>query len=304
MSREFAPPIRKDAFKITAISDTHFGRRSWTNEVMGQAGGSLDRLAPVTDMFAHVGDIIHWNVANQKTAQDEAAMAWLRARREATGKPWSVIAGNHCLNSYDAPFPGRTGEEWAATYGEAQMSLTDHDTWLRVLFVTPDRQRYESGNGGYLPMEISDSQMAWIKARADEAPARRVFVFFHAPLPTQYPSHMDGSNVLDVLEATPNIIGWVSGHRHTNLASDQYAFLNHRLNSRLIHHINLPTFGGATPGFPDDRWGQPFLSTHISILPEGGVEIRFRDHVQSRWVPWYKTGMVTRLAPLGIGGSQ
>lgn len=299
MTREYAPPIRMDAFKITIISDTHFGRRSWTNEAMQHAGPSLDRLAPVTDLFAHAGDVIHWNVADQMAAQDASAKNWLAAREAGTGRPWEVIAGNHCLCSYAAPFPSRTGPEWSEDYAEPQMNVVDHDSWLRLLFVTPDRQRYNLDDGGYFPMEISNSQVEWIVEQAAEAPERRVVVFYHAPLPSQFPSHMDGSNVMNAIEATSNIIGWVSGHRHTNLQTDNYAFLNFKVSKRLIHHVNVPSFGGATPGYPDDRWGQPFLSTHLSILPEGGMEVRFRDHMQERWVPWHKTGFVTRLSSVG-----
>lgn len=299
MTRMFAPPTRMDAFKITTISDSHFGRRSWTNDAMNHAGPSLDKLAPVTDLFVHAGDIIHWNVAGDMAAQDASALSWMGTRQSNTGVPWKRIAGNHCLRSYDDPFPGRTGAEWSTTYSQPQMEVFDHDTWLRLLFVTPDQQRYNLVDGGYYPMELSTSQVDWIVARANDAPGRRVFVFFHAPLPSQFPSHMDGSNVMAAIEATPNIIGWVSGHRHTNLKTDLYAFLNFKVQTRLIHHINLPTFGGATGGFTDDRWGQPFISTHISILPEGGVEIRFRDHLREIWLPWNQTGYVTKLLPIG-----
>lgn len=299
MSREFAYPIADEGYRMTVISDTHFGRRSWTNDAMSNAARSFDRMAGMTDLFAHAGDVIHWNTADAQAGQDASAIAWINARKANTGKPWKVVAGNHDLCSYGTPFPSRTGAQFASAYSESLMSFVDHEDWLRILFITPNQQRYNLEEGGHYPMEMGSDQVAWMVDRANEAPNRQVYVVYHAPLPSQFPSHMDGSNVLTSLEAATNIIGWISGHRHTNVETDNLAFLNFPVRSRLIHNINVPTFGGATGGYTDDRWGQPFVSTHITIKKDRSVELRFRDHVQDRWLRARRTGMfVTTLAPI------
>jgi len=296
MSRQWAPPIRTDGYRITLVSDSHHGRRNFSEAVLERAGRSLDRLAPVSDRFIHIGDSIHWQTATEKTTQDNQVKAWLSSRRSNSGKPWDIIAGNHDLQSYGSPYPGRSGDTWATDLGEAPRNkVIDVDNRYRLVLVSPIYQGYDAAKPGHLPMELNASEIAWIKAQADAVPSRRVFVFFHAPLPAQYTSHMKDNAAQVMVENTPNIVAWISGHRHTSLQTDQYAFINFRAESRLIHHINLPTFGGVTSGYSDDRWGQPFLSTHLTILPEGGVELRFRDHLQECWVPWFKTGMVTTL---------
>ena len=297
--RAWPTPLRTDALRLTIVSDTHFGRRDFTQTAMSTAGPSLDREASRTDIFVDLGDAIHWRYADQKTAEDSAAKAWTAARKTATGKPWYAIAGNHDLQSYGTPFPNRTGDQWAADMGVGSRNqVVDWQDWARLVLVSPQTQVYDESKPGHAPMELSAAEVAWIKARADEVPERRVLVFFHAPLPAQYTSHMKDTLAQDMVAETPNIIGWVSGHRHVNLATDQYCFINHPASGRIIHHVNVPTFGGATGGYADDRWGQPFLSTHLTILPEGGLEVRCRDHMQSRWVPWWKTGMVTYLPPV------
>lgn len=296
MSREWANPLRTDGYRIVMVSDSHHGRRSFTETMLERAGKSLDRLAPVTDRFIHVGDSIHWASANDKTTQDNQVKAWLANRKTATGKPWDIIAGNHDMQSYGTPFPNRSGDVWAADLGVGARNKVIDTPICRLILVSPVFQGYDTGKPGHLPMELNATEIAWIKTQADAAPQGRAFVFFHVPLPSQYPSHMKDTAAQTMVENTPNIKAWISGHRHTSLESDQYAFLNHRADSRLIHHVNLPSFGGVTTGYTDDRWGQPVLSTHMTILPEGGIELRFRDHLQERWVPWYKTGKVTRLA--------
>ena len=299
MSREWAPPVRTDGHRIVMVSDSHHGRRAFSETVLERAGKSLDRLASITDRFIHLGDSIHWQTATEKTNQDNQVKTWLANRKTNTGKPWDIIAGNHDLQSYGSPFPNRSGDAWATDLAiGARNKVIDVDNQYRLILASPIFQGYDAAKPGHLPMELSTDEIAWIKAQADAVPNRRVFVFFHAPLPSQYPSHMKDTAAQIMVENTPNIHAWISGHRHTNLQTDQYAFLNHRAETRLIHHINLPTFSGVTSGYTDDRWGQPFLSTHMTILPEGGLELRFRDHLQERWVPWFKTGAVTRLARL------
>lgn len=299
MTREFAAPTSTEGFKVTVISDTHFGRRSWTNDAMANAARSFDAMSSITDLFVHGGDVIHWNTAGAMASQDSSAKAWINARKTNTGKPWKLIAGNHDLCSYGTPFPSRTGDQWATDYGESKMSFIDHSDWLRILFVTPNEQLYNTTDGGYMPMALGNDQVTWIVDRAGEVPNRQVYVVFHAPLPSQFPSHMDGSNLMTQLEQATNIIGWVSGHRHTNVETDNLAFLNFKVQTRLIHHINVPTFGGATGGYTDDRWGQPFVSTHLTIHKDKSVEIRFRDHMQNRWLRAFRTGMyVTTLPPV------
>ena len=297
--RGWPTPLRADALRLTIVSDMHFGRREFTQTVMEQAGASLDREAHRTDVFLDLGDLIHWRYATQGPVEDAQARAWINDRAAKTGKPWYSIAGNHDLVSYGAPFPRRSGDQWASDLGlDSRNQVIDWQHWARLILVSPQTQLYDESKPGHAPMELSADEVAWIKAQADEVPERRVLVFFHAPLPTQYTSHMKDTLAQDMVGETPNIVAWVSGHRHTNLATDQYAFINHPASGRVIHHVNVPTFGGATGGYADDRWGQPFLSTHLTVLPEGGLEVRCRDHLQSRWVPWWKTGYVTRLPAL------
>ena len=86
--RAWPTPLRTDALRLTIVSDTHFGRRDFTQTAMSTAGPSLDREASRTDIFVDLGDAIHWRYADQKTVEDSAAKAWTAARKTATGKPW------------------------------------------------------------------------------------------------------------------------------------------------------------------------------------------------------------------------
>ena len=299
--RYWPTPLRDDALRLTIVSDMHFGRREFTEAAMTSAGTSLDREADRTDIFLDLGDSIHWRLAGDQPSEDAAAKSWITARKTATGKPWYSIAGNHDLQSYGTPFPSRSGDQWATDMAMGTRNrVIDWQDWVRLILVSPQVQRYDESKPGHFPMELSTTEIAWIKQKAEEVPDKRVFVFFHAPLPSQYTSHMDSDAAQQMVASTTNIVAWVSGHRHVNLATDQYCFINHPASGRVIHQIKVPTFGGATGGYTDDRWNQPFVSTHMSILPEGGVELRCRDHMQYRWIPWYKTGMVTYLPPVGV----
>lgn len=290
MSRTFQHPFKNDAFSLNVVSDVHIGRRSWTYDALRHASSGLDRMARYTDLYVNLGDLIHWNTAESMDVQDTQALSWLSDRKLATGKPWKSIAGNHDLRSYGAPNPGRTGNEWCTKYGEELTSYVDHSNWLRLLFITPEAQEYDHDNLTYKPMTIGDDQVSWLIARSEEVPERDVYIFYHAPLPSQFPPHMNGDNLMGAIENVENIKGWISGHRHTNLLSDKYAFLNFKIQTRLIHHVNVCTFGGATPGYADDRWGQPFISTHLTFNPGGGLEIRNKDHMLGSWIMWKQTG--------------
>lgn len=299
MSRAWPSPVRPDALRLTVVSDMHHGRREFTPAAMAHAGASLDHEADRTDLFLDLGDSIHWRLAEHKDPNDAAAKAWLAERAANTSRPWYSIGGNHDLQSYGKPYPNRSGDEWAADMGfDERNHVIDWQDWARIIMVTPTFQGFDTEKPGHLPMELGTDEVAWIKARADEVPERHVLVFFHAPLPAQYTSHMKDDAAQVMVANTPNIVAWVSGHRHVDLTTDEYCFLNHPASGRVIHHVNVPSFGGGTPGTSDDRWGQPFQSTHLTILREGGIEVRCRDHMQARWVPWWRTGYVTALPAL------
>lgn len=302
MSREWPAPLRDDALRLTIVSDMHHGRRKFTPAAMAHAGSSLDREADRTDMFLDLGDSIHWRLAEHKDPNDAAAKAWLAERAANTNRPWYSIGGNHDLQSYGEPYPNRSGDEWAADMGfDKRNHVIDWQDWARIIMVTPTFQGFDTEKPGHLPMELGTDEVAWVKARADEEPHRVTLVCFHAPTPAHYSGHVtdETANLIEgMLGNTPNVAAFLSGHRHTNLASDTRCFDDYEAGGRTLHWVNVPSFGGGTHGAPDDRWGQPFLSTHLTIYRDARIEVRCRDHMQARWVPWWRTGYVTTLPAL------
>lgn len=285
MGRPWAPPLRADALNILLVSDMHHGRRAFTTDAMNNAARSFDRLAAKAHRIIDIGDGIHWRRAEDLAKDNAQWLSWVNARRAATGKPFDAIAGNHCLQSYGAPYPRRSGDQWAADAGlPSRNKVIDHEDWLRLILVTPIFQGYSTETNGHAPMVLNPDELAWIRAQAAATPNRRVYVFFHAPI--QYGGHMNWEDARAAIAMEPNIVAWVSGHRHMDPATDARAFMNLTYDGKTVHAINLPTFGGICGAVGDDRWGQPFHSTMMSILPEGGVELRVFEHMSHTWVPY------------------
>lgn len=283
MARSWAPPLRGDAYTVLLVSDMHHGRREFTPFCMNNAASSFDKLAEKASRIIDLGDGIHWRLADSLASDNAAWLNWVKARRAKTKKPFDLIAGNHCLQSYGTPYPNRSGDQWAK---DAELpnrnTVIDHSDWLRFVLVTPIFQGYNTASGGHLPMELNGAELQWIKDQAAAVPDRRVYVFFHAPV--QYGGHMNLEAARAMMATQPNIVAWVSGHRHMDPATDARAFMNLAFDGTEIHAINLPTFGGATSIATDDRWGQPYHSTLMTILPEGGVELRVYDNMTGNWI--------------------
>lgn len=296
MGRAWAPPVRKDTFNLILVSDMHHGRRTFSTAALSNAARSLDQIAKSSaDRIIDVGDGIHWRLADSLQSDNAALVSWVAGRRALTGKPVDLIAGNHCLRSYGTPQPGRTGDQWARDVGlPSRNTVIDHEDWCRLVLMSPTEQSYSAETGGHAPMVITPADFDWLRARAREVPKRRVFVFFHAPI--QYGGHMNWEDARAAISGEPNIVAWVSGHRHMNPDTDSRAFINLTWDAKTIHAINLPSFGGVMDLAADDRWGQPFHATLLSILPEGGVELRILECMTNVWVP-YMGQHVIRLPP-------
>lgn len=276
------PPVSGPA-NIAVIADTQILRRSWLMNHLNKCGFELDRLIGKTDAWVHVGDIIHWreNAEADLTSQEGKAMAWMQARKDANpDKPNVIVPGNHDLASFIAPFPSRTGQQWATKWAQnlnTVKDLPEHD--LRIIGVGPD-QWLCTEEDGYGPQQLPSSTVQWMADRVQET-SMKVLIVNHTPPPGHINGHLVDNGITDLLSSHRNIVAWVSGHIHPNVQTDTRIAQMVTYGENRVACICAPSLGGS-----GERWDADWTASVISIYPDRRVEVRFRDPLRSVWRSW------------------
>lgn len=276
MSRSYPYPIEGDS-SLLFITDLHMGRRTWTATQLANAGADIDYMEKFVDGVAVGGDLIHW--ANAATPEDAQWAAWYNARKKSV--PWARVAGNHDLASFGTPFPGRSATQWLAAIGESGQNVVRDLGAVRVIAVTPDAWERPDWDAG---MALSAATMNWLESTlaASEKPA---WIVAHNPLGQQYPGHIVAATqtrLSSIIAASGKVIGWLSGHRHSDIRTD----LNHAkqitVNGKRIAAVNGPPAGGQVLGTTLDPWDSA-LHAVVLTYKQGVVTCRWRNLVTRSW---------------------
>lgn len=279
-------PDMRDGTTICHLSDQHFGQRTFSSAWAQTVGTDLDALADTVSGYVNTGDCDHWRT----TTVDGEILSWMDAREAAAGVPMLVTAGNHDLSAFGGtdPHPGRTSTQWAQDIGVVAPNRVVDMGDLRIIGTSPDVWQYtDAGNFGRMAM--TTATLEWLDGQVAAAGSRHVFIANHAPVPEHFPGHMvteTAAALADIIGGAPNVMGWLSGHRHANIRTEPDHVKVVNVGGRNIFAVNAPPAGGSMPGTLPDRDIHQFGTTAESIYltyRNGTLTARWRDHLRGRW---------------------
>lgn len=297
-SREYPFPQAADGTTIHHITDTHFGAANGAGFVKNW----LDRVR-ADDLFldfmplhghVHTGDAIHWYEGDnsQSVAQAEADdfAAW-RGRFEAyRNVPFLQAAGNHDLigpgsynsstGKYDIRDNPITVQEFCTMQqvpsGNRYAVMGD----IGVATISPDSWAFNTG------FTVSAATLSWLDTTLQNA-GRPVFIGAHVPLAGQAGSDItNDADVVAVLDANPNAVGWLSGHYHHAPNSTDWTAEVFYAGSRRMYGINGPGAAGGRPGgvaYADHQ--KDGLNASMYLTYDGSsLAVRWRNHNARQWM--------------------
>ncbi len=277
MARDY--PVALDGRdSLLFVTDTHHGRRTYTATQLAVAGADIDKIVPYVSGVAIGGDLIHWGVPG--SPEDEQWKAWFAARNKS--KPWARVAGNHDMGSFASPYPTRTATQWLAAIGETGQNQAIDCGRFRVLALSPDQ--WTRSGPSEDPMVLSQPTLDWLDGQL-AADARPTWLVAHVPLPQQYPGHMAAATataVEEIVSRRPNVLGWLSGHRHADIRVDMNHAKQIVVGGRKIAGINGPPAGGQVLGTTVDPWDSPLWAMVLTYSP-GQVVCRWRNLLTRSW---------------------
>ena len=212
-------------------------------------------------------------------AQDEIAREWLR-RLPGRHRP---VLGNH-----DIMRGGRSVAAWARAYGLHAQNYVVDLPFVRLIVVGPDADGEGRRSGLLGPATLS-----WL-ARQLARSSRGCWIACHWPLrdtvlgdPRRcFTSRMRSfhakpdAELRAMLAGQPNARAWLSGHTHSPLSAPGLVTRARLGRGRSIICVNFSALVGVGKRRdPSDA----LRSAYLTHRP-GGMEVRFRDHRDSRWL--------------------
>lgn len=302
-TRKWVWPHRQQGTTIAVLADTQIQRRAWQTSLLAKVVPDLDALtAEYADVCVLAGDIVHWGTGADTaafTAQETQAQQWVAGRKNAAAVPWVIAAGNHDLAGFTAPYASRTGDQWAQAWGLPSRNTIVQVGPLTIIGFTPaewDFSRVSNGSQVYAygPQRVTAEEIIWLEAAISGAPGD-VWVVSHSPLNEHYAGNYEGTALSELVGRSPKLKGWISGHRHPNMTKDSAVAQVVTVGTRSLVCVNVPACGGVTYDIDEtrDQWLSTWSATLVTVLPEGKVEIRFRDVLNRDWQHVVSERMVT-----------
>jgi hypothetical protein len=203
------------------------------------------------------------------------------------------IMGNH-----DVPTGGLTPAQWCTYWGLPSPHYAVTVGGVRVYVLNPDSEVVPAGweacphTTPTLP--ISASQIQWLDQQLtlDSRPA---IVMSHAPFNFEprivsnvwYSAFSSraykllATDLLNVLDAHPQVIGWAHGHTHGDYLDPTHPLSGPMsVGNRTIARVDAGACYTQPPGF---GIGRP-VTFYVSVLDDGKtIQVRSRDHHRKLW---------------------
>ncbi|MGH3502317.1 MAG: metallophosphoesterase family protein [Nocardioidaceae bacterium] len=298
MSRLWPFPDLRNGVTFHHITDTHFGAHGnahWLDNWMRRNRQDMEFLKVAHSAHVHTGDCIHWDQLGDKDYGDNLYTEWRDWIKAHDGLPFMEMPGNHDLNCFagGGSAYARSANQWASDVDVDSPTSTLDLGDLKIIGIAPDKWRRDAGTPHELQdYTLSQATLDWIDTELQTA-GKPCMIASHVPLDLQFPGAAPGFNavdvgtpgLVDVMDANPNFVGWVSGHFHEDM-TDPNAFkvFQYRAGSRFIFGINSPPAGGGRIGVPyhDHQYKSINCSTFVTFLGDA-IDVRWRDHNARAW---------------------
>ncbi len=280
----------KGYYRVVVLADPHLPYKAFKqadDKKLAQLTAAKDRLVedinawPDVDEVVVVGDV----TGDVGSAAEYAYAAGYFAR---FAKPVRPVTGNHDYIYADEPGPdGRYVkgdaasrraklERFKAAFGLPELYYTQTVGDYLLVFLAVD-----SLDSPHLA-QMSDGQVAWLRAELRKRPAAPTIIFYHAPLKgtlTDYNATVNTPSFVaqpeqalaEIIAANPQIVLWVSGHTHTPATREDFAAAVNVYGGRVtnIHNADV------------DRRG---IWTNSLYLYPDRVAVRTFDHRRGIWL--------------------
>lgn len=313
LSDRYEPDLRSSA-TVQLFADNQFGfRPGFTDNWNIRAAYDSMSLSHYVGVRANAGDCIEWLNA---TPEDAAYKAF-RTAIMADGKPYGDTSGNHDLTTYNtsAVFPYqrtttdgivekwvRTADQWAAAVpGRPKANQVVTNGSIAVVMMSPDIWAYRHGvaKPGYAPPDpLTTAHLTWLDQQLTALGTTPTWIVTHAPPPGQFPTSSTPAaeyvqpwdQIGLVIDAHPNVIGWLSGHWHISSANTD-TIRKIQCGGRQIIGINSPSSQGIRGGWnaTQQQYGDgtngPEHAKSLFVGYDGtDVTVRWRNHNAGTWV--------------------
>lgn len=277
---------------LSLSTDHHFGERTFTQAWLDRCGRDLIRLKDHSHGYVLTGDMTDWAIAGPTgyTADDAAYIAW-RDTVKATGKPYIDIPGNHDLEDHTVTNSNtyRTSAAWASVMGRSQANGVLDIGHLRIIAVVPDIWRLVDEGDPHQNFVISPEMFSWMTEQVN-ATTRPVVIAAHLTPREHYGAGKSAAqpevDVAAWVGANPRVIGWLSGHQHSDPLTPSVWAKVITVGGREIFSINAPAAGGRMVGTTSanhqfqSRQGSVYVSFYGNTC-----EVRIRNHHDASWYP-------------------
>lgn len=270
------------------ITDTHVGARNDTDWRFPTIAADMERLGLITSGVIHTGDMCSWDETPPTGLPEvDQYRAWRDPLRSALGVPWSEVPGNHDLQSWQSKIK-ITAQEWADQYGYATPNTVTRMGDMIVLGCSPD----EWAAFDAAPFVLSAATLAWLDEQLTAAGNTPCIITAHVPPVEQYPNYgkllTPESEFTDLVASHDNAAMILSGHRHSNIWTDQSHVSVATFGSREVFCINGPASGGLMYGYGDPYPQAAFRSRCLSIYVTyygDAATVHWRDQMGRQWSP-------------------
>lgn len=310
------PDLRNSAGTLHQVTDTHFGSGShfpgrstaapWVAAWLARMQSDVEALRiTTTGGHLHTGDMIdNWweyditpgqfqDIVDQQWVD---YLSWRDGIQTTDGLPFAQAIGNH--DSFgtiraegNSARVGTSGAQWAEIVGLPSVNNVWDMGQFRVICLGPDQWT----DSVLLDFRLPDATIDWLDAQLS-ADSRPTFLAAHVPLLAQYPDFTQSADAAnprlhDVIGAHPNVVGWLSGHRHNSINPNQTnPVATVTVSGREIFAVCAPGGGGGvTTGgqaWSKGPWVASCYSTYLTLLDENTLDVRWRDHLSRRWVQY------------------
>ena len=295
MSRAWPYPDLRNGTTVNLITDIHMGKRSFVDQWAAKMSDDLYRMRAAMAGSVQAGDAIDW-FNDPSTPEDNLYKVWRDAHKTQLGLPLAECVGNHDLASHATGGPVRNVQQWATAVGVSSQNTVVTMGGVKVITVGPDTWGFQ-GVGGPDQSVLSPATLTWLDGQLSAAGSTPCWIAAHSPLYEQFPAYSDGwlqapKAELDALiSAHPNVIGWLSGHLHTDITiTPEHAGVI-TVGSRKIFAVNGPPIGGRLTNidFNGHQWVSPdnvgsgvSQSMLVTYLGDA-IDVRWRSHTGRRW---------------------
>lgn len=265
----------------------------WRTESLRHDMHGLTRVLPKLSARVQVGDTCNnLPTAGYMGQEHPVAKALFRDLYALDGTPLVGVLGNHDLNF------GGSGEMIARQYGWSGRNHVDEHDGFRFVCYSAENQTEDGSATTSHAWTIPADVLAWMDSAigTDDTP---VILVSHCPPWEQYQDESTGylleprADIAAMVAAHPNVIAWMSGHRHHWYQDNARMFRSVSFGGRNVALIQSGTCGGTIDaaqrptGHPVQsvRTNGSVFASYFDANDPGGQrwEIRVRDHSAQTW---------------------